>query len=144
MQGPGIEEEDGEIASINIIPLVDVVLVLLIIFMVTAVFSHESALKLDLPNGSHAHEPSQQPFQITVNVDKADTITVNNRVTKLEDLQTSIKSLENEHSKTLLVLRGDKDVVYGKIMPVLDEISQTGTELTLALKPNRRHNRQRA
>ena len=136
MQGPGIEEEDTEIAQINIIPLVDVVLVLLIIFMVTAVFSHESAMKLDLPNGSRVHDASQQPFQITVNVDRANNITVNNKVTKLEDLQPAIKSLENEHIKTLLVLRGDKDVLYGKIMPVLDEISQTGTELTLALKPN--------
>ena len=46
------EEEDAHIAAINIIPLVDVVLVLLIIFMVTTVFSKDSALKLDLPKGA--------------------------------------------------------------------------------------------
>ena len=44
MHGPSLDEEDGHIASINIIPLVDVVLVLLIIFMVTTAFAREHAL----------------------------------------------------------------------------------------------------
>jgi len=136
MQGPNAsDEEDAHIAAINIIPLVDVVLVLLIIFMITAVFTRESAMKLDLPQGSSIHPP-QPPTEVTVNVDSADNVTVNGHPTDVSHLQATIKEFESTdpNRKTLLVLRGDKSVVYGKIIPVLDEIGQTGLEMTLAVK----------
>lgn len=135
MHGPGIEEDDGHIASINIIPLVDVVLVLLIIFMVTTVFARDSALKLDLPKGSRASQVKQPPVEITVSVDKNSNIFVNAQATKLTELSTKINSLRNTSRKTVIVLRGDRHVLYGTIMPVLDEVSRTGVDLTLALTP---------
>ena len=134
MHGPAMEEEDGHIAQINIIPLVDVVLVLLIIFMVTAVFARESAMKLDLPKGSRPDQIAQPPAEITVAVDQ-NSIMVNNVPTKLEDIGNRINSLRNPNRKTLIVLKGDRKVIYGDLMPVLDEVSRTGIELTLALKP---------
>jgi biopolymer transport protein ExbD len=136
MQGPSAsEEEDSHIAAINIIPLVDVVLVLLIIFMITAVFTHESAMKLDLPTASSQH-PAQPPTEVTVNVDSGANITVNGRPTELSHLKDTIEMYKSNdpNRKTLLVLRGDKGVLYGKIIPVLDEIGQTGLEMTLAVK----------
>jgi biopolymer transport protein ExbD len=129
------EEEDGHIAAINIIPLVDVVLVLLIIFMVTTAFSKDSALKLDLPKGSRAEQPKQPPTEISVSVDKKQQIYVNGKPIVLKDLEAEVNARRNRTNKTILVLRGDKEVVYGAIMPVLDEISHTGVDLTLALEP---------
>jgi len=135
MQGPsGGEDEDEPIAAINIIPLVDVVLVLLIIFMVTTVFSRDSAMKLDLPEGSRANHAKQAPTEITVSIDANERVTVNNQPTTIKELNTRIKSLTSPNRKSILVLRGDKRVLYGTIMPVLDEISLSGVELTLALK----------
>ncbi|MHB9024379.1 MAG: ExbD/TolR family protein [Armatimonadota bacterium] len=131
-------EEDGHIASINIIPLVDVVLVLLIIFMVTTVFARDSALKLDLPQGSRKAQVSQPPVEITVSVDPKGAIFVNGKPTKLEELQTRVEGYKNLERKTVLVLRGDKSVLYGTLMPVLDEISRSGVELTLALEPGKK------
>ena len=136
MQSPSASsEEDSHIAAINIIPLVDVVLVLLIIFMITAVFTRESALKLDLPQGSISH-PAQPPTEVTVNVDAANNITVNGHPTDVAHLQATIKEFASADPsrKTLLVLRGDKSVSYGKLIPVLDEIGQTGLEMSLAIK----------
>lgn len=135
MQGPSSgEDDDDQIAAINIIPLVDVVLVLLIIFMVTTVFSRDSAMKLDLPEGSRADHAQQAPTEITVSVDAKEKVTVNGQPTTIKELNARIKSLTSPKRKSILVLRGDRRVLYGTIMPVLDEISRSGVELTLALQ----------
>lgn len=134
MHGPSMDAEDDQIAAINIIPLVDVVLVLLIIFMVTTVFSRDSALKLDLPQGSRADQVKQPPVEITVSVNKASQIFVNGAPTPVKGLNDKINSLRPKTRKSILVLRGDRQVLYGTIMPVLDEISRSGVELTLALE----------
>ncbi|MHB9131810.1 MAG: ExbD/TolR family protein [Armatimonadota bacterium] len=135
MHGPASDEDDGAIAQINIIPLVDVVLVLLIIFMVTTVFTKSNALDLDLPQGARSKQKSQPPVEITVEVDKDAHIFVNGQATKLKDIKDRINSLRNASKKTVLVLRGDKKTLYENIMPVLDEVSRTGVDITLALKP---------
>jgi biopolymer transport protein ExbD len=136
MQGPSShDDDDGAIAQINIIPLVDVVLVLLIIFMVTTVFTKDSALPLELPKGYRATKQSAKPAEITVTVDKAGTAYVDGKKTDIKDLVNSIHAKESPSRKTVLVLRGDESALYKQIMPVLDEISRSGVELTLALKP---------
>ena len=136
MQGPsGGDDEGGFVATINIIPLVDVVLVLLIIFMVTTVFAHDSSLKLNLPKGSRAEQVSQPPVEVTVSIDQQGNIYVNAQPTQIDDLSTKVSSYLNKSKDTTMVLRGDRDVIYGKIMPVLDQVSRTGIKLTLALTP---------
>ncbi len=134
MHGPNSEDEEG-IASINIIPLVDVLLVVLIIFMITTVFSRETALKLDLPKGSRASESSQPPAEITVSISKDAKVFVNGQPTDVKDLFNKVQSLSSTSHKSIVVLRGDKNAIYGSIMPVLDELSRTGIQLTLALEP---------
>jgi biopolymer transport protein ExbD len=136
MHGPSLDDGgDEHIAAINIIPLVDVVLVLLIIFMVTTAFSRDSAMKVDLPQGSRADQKKQPPVEITVTVDKAENVYVNGQPAKINQLNDKIESLRNRSRKTILVLRGDTNVRYGKIVPVLDEISRNkDITLTLALQ----------
>ncbi len=134
MHGASLEEEDSHIASINIIPLVDVVLVLLIIFMVTTAFARDRSLPLDLPKGSRSDQVLQPPVEINVSVDKDEKIYVNGQPTLLANLENKVNGMCNTSRQTTLVLRGDRRVVYGTIMPVLDELSRTGIKLTLALK----------
>jgi|GEM_PF-653576 len=136
MEGPSMHNEDEAVAAINIVPLVDVLLVVLIIFMVTAVFSTISALELELPKGSRIEDVSKPPAQITVAIDKNNNITVNGIKTELNDVRTRVKSLLNKNTnKTILILQGDKELLYGSLMPVLQEVSGTGVELTLAFEP---------
>ena len=137
MHGPSLDEGDDHIAAINVIPLVDVVLVLLIIFMVTTVFSRDSVLDLKLPQGSRSDHAQQPPAEITVSVDQQSNIQVNGQRTTLDKLNSRIQDLTAKYpkdEKPVLVLRGDKRVVYGTIMPVLDKISGTDVDLTLALE----------
>ncbi len=134
MQGPSSGDDDsGVVAQINIIPLVDVVLVLLIIFMVTTVFAHDSGLKLTLPEGSRKAQMSQPPVEVTVSVDKDGNVYVNAQPTQIDDLGAKVSTYLNKSKDTTMVLRGDREVIYGKIMPVLDQVSRTGIKLTLAL-----------
>src|SRR5438105_364407 len=130
MQGTSMDEEDGPIAAINVIPLVDVVLVLLIIFMVTTVFTKDSSMKLDLPEASKANVPQQNPEEINVVVDQAEHILVQGEPTEKNQVADRIKSKIDPNKKYIVVLRGDKRVAYGAIMPVLVEIGQTGADLT--------------
>lgn len=136
MQGPATDEEDGPIAAINVIPLVDVVLVLLIIFMVTTVFTRDSNMKLDLPEASTPNVQKRAPKEITVLIEKTERILVEGQPVPREKVADKIRSFINPKStqKTVIVLRGDKTVAYGVIMPVLEEISHTGIDLTLAYK----------
>jgi len=134
MHGPALEDDD-QIAAINIIPLVDVVLVLLIIFMVTTVFTKDSAMKLELPKGSRPDQVQQKPVQITVSVDKTGAISLNGKPTELDNLVKEISGFKNTHGETLVVIRGDKKTAYGKVIPVLDEVGRSGVKITLALQP---------
>ncbi len=137
MEGPSQSEgDDSFVANINIIPLVDVVLVLLIIFMVTSAFARDAALKLELPKGSNAQNLiSQPPLQINVSVDNQGGITVVNMPVTLDKLGAKIDELSSGR-KIVLVLRGERRTIYGKMMPVLDELSRTGKPITLALQPD--------
>ena len=135
MDGPRMGGEDEAVAAINIVPLVDVILVVLIIFMVTSVFSAAKAENLILPKGSRASVP-QPPAQITVSVDKDMNIMVNGIRTDFNDVKDRIDGLKNtgEDSKTIVTLQGDKEVIYGKLMPVLQTVSGEGIELMLAFE----------
>ena len=135
MKGSNATEEAGShIAAINIIPLVDVVLVLLIIFMITAVFTREAAMKLDLPKASPIH--ALPPVEVTVDVDPQANITVNGVAADIKDMGAMIDRCKSSdpNRKTLVVLRGSNGVFYGKMTPILDEIGQTGLDMTLAVK----------
>ncbi len=134
-----VDETDDAIAEINIIPLVDVVLVLLIIFMVTTVFAHNNNSDIKLPKGSRPDQMKQPPVEITVAVDKKARIFVNGIPTKTEDVAMRINTLKSKSEiGSLLVIRGDKDVLYGDMIPVLDQVGQSGVKMTLALEPQQK------
>ncbi|MEI7832291.1 MAG: biopolymer transporter ExbD [bacterium] len=135
MHNLGSDEEDGQIAAINIIPLVDVVLVLLIIFMVTTVFARDNAMKIDLPKGSRPEQVTQPPAEVSVTVNKDGLITVNNVPCTVKELKDRVLSLTNQNSKTVVILRGDKSTLYGSIIPALDQIASAGVTVTLAYSP---------
>ena len=135
MHGPSTDAGDEQIAVINIIPLVDVVLVLLIIFMVTTVFSKDSKLDVDLPTGSRADHQAQPPGEITVSLDRDANIFVNGQPATVKQIGQKINGLRNINRKTVVVVRADRRVKYGDVVPVMDEVSRTGMEMTLAILP---------
>jgi biopolymer transport protein ExbD len=114
--------DDDEIASINVTPLVDVVLVLLIIFMITAPTLYQNALKVQLPQAQTGEDQSKSTMQILV--DQSGVITVQGRKYSLEELAVQVKSA---HPQAAIVL-ADKKVEHGKVISIIDLLKVNGVQ----------------
>ena len=111
-------------SDINVTPLVDVCLVLLIIFMVVTPLI-VTGMPVQLPKGATAETVAKGPLQITVMSDK--TIYIGGNVIHRESLQAELKRLSNETARPVLV-RADKTLPYGDVVEVLDACRSAGFE----------------
>ena len=113
-------------AEINVTPLVDVMLVLLIIFMVTAPLL-TSAIPIELPD-SRAAAMEQEPEQITVSIDAAGAVFLDDEPVALEALSDRLAGLPRDVSgkPPLVVVRGDRMLNNGRFMQVLGELNHAG------------------
>src|SRR5262245_1928720 len=128
--------DSGIIAEINITPLTDVFLVLLIIFMVTSSVIANTGKKVDLPE---AVQQSQTPPQaVNVTITAEGIVQVNDTVVKPEQLLVHLqKALKATDNKTV-ILRGDKKVVLEQAVFVLDQAQRAGAQgFALATKKSR-------
>ena len=131
--GDGESSDEGIVAEINITPLTDVFLVLLIIFMVTSSVVANQSKNIDLPG---AEVSDTTPQGVTVTVEPDGTMLVNDVVTSEAQLFGALeKALANTRDK-LVILRGDKKVLLGQAVNILDLAQQAGaTGIALATKP---------
>ena len=132
------EEEGGIFAEINITPLTDVFLVLLIILMVvsTSVIEDEKqrsyekgllaerALQVMTPEG--AGEDDLVPEDVTISVLPDRTIFVENDEVAIEELDARLAALRDENPATRIVLRGDKGASYEIIMDIISRCTNAG------------------
>ena len=132
---PADEEnpDDGVVAEINITPLTDVFLVLLIIFMVTTSVVANQSKQVDLP-GAEVSETTPQGVTVTVLEDGA--MLVNDTPTSDADLFTVLEAALADTREKLVILKGDKNVLLGKAVNILDLAQQAGaTGIALATRP---------
>ena len=111
-------------SDINMTPLIDVMLVLLVIFIITAPLM-TSAIKLDLPKTS-ATNPIDAPKFVTVVIDKNGQVFLNEQATSLTQLTDSLKQIAIVKSDTEVQLRADETVAYGKVAEVMGVTQQAG------------------
>ena len=125
--------DDGVVAEINITPLTDVFLVLLIIFMVTTSVVANQSKQIDLPG---AEVSDATPQGVTVTVDDEGTILVNDTPATVEGLFDALEAALQDSREKLVILRGDKSVMLGQAVNILDLAQQAGaTGIALATKP---------
>ena len=118
------QEEDGLVAGINVTPLVDVCLVLLVILMVTARFIASNSMPLDLPKAAKG-EATQLVFGVEVSA--SGEIVVDGK--KIADDKLLIDEAKKGLAKNKdlrAVIRADKSVQHGRIIRVLDLLKQAG------------------
>ena len=132
LPGDGDSEEGGIVAEINITPLTDIFLVLLIIFMVTTSVAANQGKNIDLPG---ADVSDATPQGVTVNVTPDGEITINDVVVTEDTLFTVLETeLENAREK-VVILRGDKQVLLGQAVNILDIAQRAGAKgIALATK----------
>lgn len=111
-------------SEINVTPLVDVMLVLLIIFMVTAPML-TAGVQVDLPESAASSLPGQdEPLSVTVDAEGA--VYVQNTKVKLEELAAKLKAITGEKRDTRIFVRGDRGIDYGRVMEVFGELNAAG------------------
>ncbi len=117
-------DQSDEIADINIVPLVDIILVVLIIFMVTAPALSKPSVKVNLPEASSGDQSPSTPF--TVAITNEGDVSVNGESVDEEKLK-QMAALEAEKNPELQALIGaDRDVPHGTVIKVLDWIKSAG------------------
>ena len=128
LQDAGDDDELAPLAEINVTPLVDVMLVLLIIFMVTAPLM-VSGVPVKLPQSTAAQDrPPSKPMVITLAADgrlfiRDEQVTADELVPRLAALLPEAREGESE---TTAYIRADEALAYGQVMNVLNEVSRAG------------------
>jgi biopolymer transport protein ExbD len=114
------------ITEINVTPFVDVVLVLLIIFMVTATYIVRGAIGMKLPKASTAGEMSRSPLVLAVN-DQGQYL-VNNRPATEQEVAAYIDSHVAQDPEVEAVVSGDSRVNYGRVMDLINLARKHGVK----------------
>jgi biopolymer transport protein TolR len=115
----------SNLSEINVTPLVDVMLVLLVIFMVTAPMM-QSGIKVNLPSAETKTNQSSGGLVLTISKDHY--IYMQDRNINLYLLESQLRSYFYGKEKKIVFLRADKDVSYGYVISVMDIIKKAGIE----------------
>ena len=111
-------------SEINVTPLVDVMLVLVVIFIITAPLL-ASSIKLELPK-TDAAQTSEVPKFVTVVIDQSAQVFLNDQKTDLSALAESLKKSATANPDTEVQLRADEAVPYGRVVEVMGVAQQAG------------------
>lgn len=125
MAGGSNFKDDDLISEINVTPFVDVVLVLLVIFMVTAGFIVNKGLKIQLPQAATAEKLSlQRTFNILL-ASNGDLF-LDGKPTSVENLKSTGAAAKAKGEKVVAMISADKGVVYSSVVGVMDALRQVG------------------
>jgi biopolymer transport protein ExbD len=125
----GLSGDDDDVsykpmAEINITPMVDVMLVLLIIFMVAAPLL-VAGVPVELPKTSAARvAQSKKPMVVTLTADQR--LQIRNEFVERDRLVPRLQEIRAAEGDTVIYVRGDKKVVYGDVMDILGLVGQSG------------------
>lgn len=124
------EENSDIVAEINITPLTDIFLVLLIIFMITSSAIVESGGKINLPS---AVKTQSEPRGTTVTITPRHEIYVNQKKVTEASLENSLREVLNTSPDKIVILRGDREVLLGEAVRVLSIVKKAGaSEIAIA------------
>lgn len=114
----------GIIAEINVTPLVDIMLVLLIIFMLTANLIAKQAIEVELPRASQS--TSLNPTTLAITLTRDGSLYLNGKPTTPVALREAVQASVAKDPKTQAIISGDKSVSHGRVVWVLDVVKSLG------------------
>jgi biopolymer transport protein TolR len=119
------DDDDDVMGDINVTPLVDVMLVLLIIFMVTTPMLHQG-IQVALPRAEARNLPLKIQDPLVVSINKEGTLFIRSTPVPLPELAGRIKEEVRGRESQTVFLKGDRDVPYGRVIEVLDRLHREG------------------
>jgi biopolymer transport protein TolR len=123
------------LAEINVTPVVDVMLVLLIIFMVTAPML-ATGIKVNLPSAKTA-QPLENKQPVVVVVAKDGAVSIGKDPVSADQLAATVRAKLSD-SNGVVQLRGDRDAAYGDVVSVMDELAANGVTRIAIVSSGRR------
>ncbi len=114
----------GMITGINVTPLVDITLVLLIVFMLTASLIAKQAIEVDLPKASQGATPL--PTTLSITLTPAGELFLNGHPITPGALRAAVAEAVAKDPKTQALIAGDKSVSHGRVVWVLDTVKALG------------------
>ena len=134
MAGSGTGRRRGIIAEINVTPLVDIMLVLLIIFMLTAHLLTAQAIQIELPRASQS--TALPPTTLAITLKASGEIFLNDQPVTPQALRDAIKASVAKDPRTQAIIAGDKNVSHGRVVWVLDTVKAFGiTQFAIQIDP---------
>lgn len=122
----GAENDSEAMSEINVTPLVDVMLVLLVVFIVTAPLL-TNAIKVNLPETAKTSAP-EDPNAVTVSVDPAGKVYIDTHETAIEALEDELRGLKAANPRLTLFLQADDASRYGSVAKVMAIIERAGVD----------------
>ena len=120
----GNGEDEGLLASINIIPFVDIVLVLLIIFMLTSIAIVRASMVVNLPKAATGGARVESTVNIVCNKDGS--LLLNGARSSVDEIGKFVKRESAANPKLQAVIAADKGVEYGKVVDLIDLVKRNG------------------
>lgn len=120
-RGAGIA---APVSEINVTPLVDVMLVLLIVFMVAAPLM-AAGVKVDLPT-SNAKPLTEEKPPIVLTIDRAGKLYLDKNEVRAQDVVAAVRAATDGDTSRRINLRGDKALEYGKVIATMGDLSDAG------------------
>lgn len=116
--------ESEDITDINITPFVDVVLVLLVIFMVTAPMMVKEAMNIQLPKGKSTQPLEAKTFAVAIS--KKGQVLVDGEIIEMSLLYDKALNLKQSYPNIQLLIAADKESQHGDVIKVLDQVKLAG------------------
>jgi biopolymer transport protein ExbD len=136
--GVGIAETDEPMAEMNMIPLIDIALTLLIIMMVTTAFIKHPGVALKLPETATREGAPETNKDLTITVTADGNLYLDGKVQTNEQVQAHLRGIAATNKESRILVKGDRNVQYAKVMEVMDMVRQAGlTRVVLPTDPKR-------
>jgi biopolymer transport protein ExbD len=124
----------GIIAEINVTPLVDIMLVLLIIFMLTANLIARQAIEIDLPRATQA--TAAKPKALAISLTRDGSLVLHDHAVTSDELRAAVRAAVASDPTTQVIIAGDKAVSHGRVVWVLDLVKSLGvTSFAIQVDP---------
>ena len=124
MQGPRPDGDDAIISEINITPMVDVMLVLLVIFMVTAPAIFTPAIEIDVPEAATGENVGEQ--EMSVLIDREGKWYLNGKAIEREGLQSEMRAFVKSGKDPVVLVGADQQTAHREVIAVLDLLRAEG------------------
>ena len=124
---PGALNSRSTLSDINVTPLVDVFLVLLIIFMITAPMMQQG-IEVNLPESSERPFQPEKEDRFIISISRDANIYLNDSKIPLEQLEAKLRQLNTSQPIRALYLKADESVSYGVVVRVMDRVKAAGID----------------